>query len=52
MQFRAVDGAGNVSAWVPAAAGATNTVKLDRGAPTNPTVSGATGLWSNAASSS
>ena len=34
----------------PAVAGATNTVKLDRGAPTNPTVSGATGAWSNAAS--
>ena len=50
VQFRAVDGAGNVSAWVPAAADATNTVKLDRGAPTNPTVSGATGAWSNAAS--
>ena len=50
VQFRAVDGAGNVSAWVPAAAGATNTVKLDRGAPTNPTVAGATGAWSNAAS--
>ena len=50
VQFRAVDGAGNVSAWVPAVAGATNTVKLDRGAPTNPTVSGATGAWSNAAS--
>jgi hypothetical protein len=50
VQFRAVDGAGNASAWVPAAAGAANTVKLDRGAPTNPTVSGATGAWSNAAS--
>ena len=50
VQFRAVDGAGNASAWAPVAAGATNTVKLDRGAPTNPTVSGATGLWSNAAS--
>jgi len=50
VQFRAVDGAGNASAWVPAPAGAANTVKLDRGAPTNPTVSGATGAWSNAAS--
>ena len=50
VQFRAVDGAGNVSPWVPAVAGAGNTVKLDRGAPTNPTVSGATGVWSTAAS--
>jgi hypothetical protein len=50
VQFRAVDGAGNVSAWVPAAAGAANTAKLDRGAPTSPTVSGATGAWNNAAS--
>jgi len=50
VQFRAVDGAGNASAWVPAPAGAANTVKVDRGAPTNPTVSGATGAWSNAAS--
>ncbi|HEY7258871.1 MAG TPA: hypothetical protein VH459_07370 [Gaiellales bacterium] len=50
VQFRAVDGAGNASAWLPASPGAGNTVKLDRGAPTNPTVSGATGAWSNAAS--
>jgi hypothetical protein len=50
VQFRAVDGAGNASAWAPSAAGATSTVKLDRGAPTTPTVSGATGLWSTAAS--
>ncbi len=50
VQFRAVDGAGNVSPWAPAVAGAGNTVKLDRGAPTNPTVSGATGVWSTAAS--
>jgi hypothetical protein len=50
VQFRAVDGAGNASPWVPATAGAANTVKLDRGAPTSPTVSGATGAWSTAAS--
>ena len=50
VQFRAVDGAGNASAWVPSAAGAANTVKLDRGAPTSPAVSGATGAWSTAAS--
>jgi hypothetical protein len=40
VQFRAVDGAGNVSAWAPAANGAANTVKLDRTAPTLPAVSG------------
>jgi hypothetical protein len=50
VQFRAVDGAGNASAWTPSPAAAGNTVKLDRGAPTAPTVSGATGAWSNAAS--
>jgi hypothetical protein len=50
VQFRAVDGAGNASAWTPSVADATDTVKLDRGAPTNPTVSGATGTWSTAAS--
>jgi large repetitive protein len=42
VQFRAVDGAGNVSAWSPAANGAGNTVKLDRTAPTLPSVSGGT----------
>ncbi len=40
VQFRAVDAAGNASAWAPAVAGAGNTVKLDRTAPTLPTVSG------------
>lgn len=50
VQFRAVDGAGNASAWAPSPAGAGNTVKLDRGVPTNPVVSGATGIWSTAAS--
>jgi hypothetical protein len=42
VQFRAVDGTGNVSAWSPAANGAGNTVKLDRTAPTLPSVSGGT----------
>jgi Bacterial Ig-like domain len=40
VQFRAVDAAGNASAWAPAVAGAGNTVKLDRTPPTLPTVSG------------
>jgi hypothetical protein len=43
VQFRAVDNAGNVSAWAPASAGAGNTVKLDHTAPTLPTVSGGLG---------
>ena len=40
MQFRTVDAVGNASAWTPSSSGATNTVKLDRTAPTAPTVSG------------
>jgi hypothetical protein len=45
VQLRSIDGAGNVSAWVPATAGATNTVKLDRTAPTAPVVTGNNLLW-------
>ena len=40
VQFRTVDAVGNASAWTPSSNGATNTVKLDRTAPTAPTVSG------------
>ena len=40
VEFRTVDGAGNVSAWSSAAVTAANTVRLDRTAPTDPTVSG------------
>jgi hypothetical protein len=47
VQFRTVDGAGNVSAWTPSSNGATNTVKLDRTAPTAPTVSGGSLTCSN-----
>ena len=43
VQFRAVDNAGNVSAWAPASVGAANTVKLDRTAPSLPSVSGGLG---------
>jgi hypothetical protein len=49
IQFRAGDGAGNVSAWSPAADTAAATVRIDRVAPTV-SVSGATGAWSSAAS--
>ena len=37
VQFRSTDNAGNASAWTPSAAGAGNTVKIDRTAPTDPT---------------
>ena len=43
VQFRSVDAAGNVSAWTPATPDATDTVKLDRTAPSLPTISGGTG---------
>jgi hypothetical protein len=41
VQFRSVDAAGNLSAWTPASPGATDTVMLDRTAPTALTVLGA-----------
>jgi hypothetical protein len=50
VQFRAVDAAGNVSAWAPAASGAANTVRLDHTAPSVPNVSGGSSTWLNAAS--
>ena len=40
VQFRALDNAGNPSAWSPAAAGAGNTARIDRTAPTAPAVTG------------
>jgi len=43
VQFRSVDAAGNTSAWTPATPDATDTVKLDRTAPTAPTVLGVPG---------
>jgi hypothetical protein len=43
VQFRTVDNAGNLSAWAPAVAGAGNTVKLDRIAPSLPAVTGGMG---------
>jgi large repetitive protein len=50
VQFQAVDGAGNTSAWTPAVAGAASTVKLDRTAPSAPTVNGGSAGWQNVAS--
>ncbi len=40
VQFRSLDNAGNPSAWTPASPNATDTVMLDRAAPTLPTLSG------------
>lgn len=50
VQFRAVDAAGNDSAWAPAVPDATDTVRLDRTAPTLSGVSGGSLTWQNAAS--
>ena len=43
VQFRSVDSAGNVSAWTPAVNGAANTARIDRTAPSAPTVTGGSG---------
>ena len=43
MQFRAVDAAGNFSAWTPATRNASDTVMIDRTKPTLPGVSGVPG---------
>ena len=40
VQYRSIDGAGNVSAWTPASATAGSTARIDRTEPTAPTVSG------------
>ena len=50
VQFRAVDGAGNLSAWAPATASPSNIVRIDRTAPTLPTVTGGQAGWQTAAS--
>ena len=50
VQFRAIDGAGNTSSWAPAVNGASNTAKVDRTAPTVPTVTGGSSSWQKVAS--
>ena len=45
VRFRAIDGAGNVGAWAPAAGTALATARLDRTPPTDPTVSGGSLSW-------
>ena len=50
VQFRAVDKAGNVSAWVPATPDPTATAWVDKLAPSVPTVSGGSQVWQKLAS--
>ena len=50
VQFRSIDGAGNMSAWAPGAAIAASTVRIDRTSPTVPSVSGGSLAWQSAAS--
>ncbi len=50
VQYRSVDNAGNVSAWVPTAAYPGDIVKIDRTPASVPTVSGGSLAWSAAAS--
>ncbi|MDX6520738.1 MAG: large repetitive protein, partial [Gaiellales bacterium] len=47
-QFRAVDRAGNASAWSPAAGTAAATARIDRDAPSMPVVTGGSLQWQNA----
>ena len=50
VQMRAVDTAGNASAWAPAVTGAANTAMIDSTGPTAPTLSGALAGWQHTAS--
>ena len=50
VQVRAVDTAGNASAWAPAVTGAANTAMVDATGPTTPVLSGALAGWQNAPS--
>ena len=50
VQFRAVDKAGNVSAWTPVSPDTSGTVKIDHTAPGTPVLTGGSLLWQNVAS--
>src|SRR5947209_2228694 len=50
VQFRATDAAGYTSNWAPAAPTPATTVRLDRTAPTAPTLNGGSLSWQNVAS--
>ena len=49
-QFRAVDRAGNVSAWAPAVAGVDNTARVDKASPVVPVLTGSSTAWQNVGS--
>src|SRR5205814_6391436 len=49
-QFRATDNAGNVSGWGPAAVSAGATARIDRTAPSDPTVTGGSLSWQSVGS--
>ncbi|HEY7815945.1 MAG TPA: hypothetical protein VIC62_22060, partial [Nakamurella sp.] len=49
VQFRAVDGVGNLSDWAPAAVSAADTVYIDRTPPTVPSVAGGSPAWTSGA---
>ena len=50
VQFRSIDAAGNASAWTPSAPTGASTVRLDRTAPTDPSVAGGSLVWQSVAS--
>ena len=50
VEFRAVDGAGNVSDWTPIPPDTAGTVRIDRTAPSNPNVTGGSVNWQSTAS--
>src|SRR5205085_11945844 len=50
VQFRSLDKAGNASAWTPAGHPVESMIRLDRTAPTAPTVIGGSLSWQDVAS--
>ncbi len=50
VQYRALDTAGNASAWTPSSATAGSTVRINRTGPSAPTVAGGSPSWQDVAS--
>src|SRR5947209_8171035 len=50
VEIRSVDGAGNTSAWTPSSLSAAATIRIDRTAPSAPTVAGGSLAWQSAPS--
>src|SRR5262249_44495593 len=48
VEIHSIDGAGNTSAWTPSSLSAAATIRIDRTAPTAPTVSGGSLSWQSA----